>query len=363
MKLLSLCLLFGAVFGQESHLRQLGGSDPRTVIAKQVDGYVCSKGGNIWKNNELLRHLDSFLVAFEERHKVFKTMDKSNHNVGGNGLFHSFILWATLKNLRPAMVVESGVYIGLNSWLIQKATEEWNPTIVLLDPHRLGWEPLGAETRKMYDLRGADKFVDFEDVNWNAIEKNRTNAFVFFDDHMDQLHRLRQAHTLGFRHVMFDDNWIAGVGSMFTIKNACDRGGKVRAAFENINKPDQRCNSFHRQCHTMGPSEGIEAYEELVSLADVIWEGPPLTKLLAPYEETQKFIIQKFYEGPAEWQPAVHERLVVESTKAPIIQPADAALKRLHITKEDLITETGRYFNIVYIRVNLLSTVEEAETK
>lgn len=130
-----LSFTYGAASAQEGSLRKLH-TDPRTVIEKQatdhLHGYVCSKGGEMWSNDDILVHLDSFLAALEERKAVFHEIDQYNDFWGGNGVFHAFILWATLKNVRPTLVVESGVLKGGTSWLIHKATEEWNPTLAFV---------------------------------------------------------------------------------------------------------------------------------------------------------------------------------------------------------------------------------------
>lgn len=130
-----LSFICGAAVAQDGSLRRLS-LDPRTVIEKQagdhVHGYVCSKGGDMWSNDELLVHLDSFLAALEERKVVFQKIDPASNFAGGNGIFHAFILWATLKNVRPTLIVESGVFKGGSSWLIHKATEEWNPILVFV---------------------------------------------------------------------------------------------------------------------------------------------------------------------------------------------------------------------------------------
>lgn len=126
-------LLLGAVMADQTNLRagrQL--NDPKTVIEKELEGYVCSMGGDLWTNDMLLQHLDSFVQITHERNEVFATIDPTKKNWGGNGLFHAFNLWATLRNVKPTMVVESGVFNGATSWLIEKATAEWKPILVFV---------------------------------------------------------------------------------------------------------------------------------------------------------------------------------------------------------------------------------------
>ena len=128
-------LFLGAVFAQEQSTNLRSDRrlfDPKTVVEKELKGYVCSMGGDPWTNDKLLQHLDSFVAMIHERNEVFSTIDPWKRNWGGNGLYHSFILWATLRNVKPTMVVESGVFNGATSWLIEKATAEWKPTLVFI---------------------------------------------------------------------------------------------------------------------------------------------------------------------------------------------------------------------------------------
>lgn len=131
----ALLLGVGFVSGQESsHLRSRRLSDhldPKSVIQKELStkGYVCEIGDPHWSHDHLLKHMDSFVAAWNERKQVFATIDKSTTNAGGNGLYHAFILWATIKNLKPTLIVESGVHMGATSWLIAKASEEWGATM------------------------------------------------------------------------------------------------------------------------------------------------------------------------------------------------------------------------------------------
>lgn len=85
------------------------------------------------------------------------------------GMFHSFALWFLVRRLQPSAVVESGVFKGATSWLLQKALSRGQPfTLVQLDPSPA---PTGAQSvgttnqssARIIRMRGRD-FVDFAQV-------------------------------------------------------------------------------------------------------------------------------------------------------------------------------------------------------
>jgi hypothetical protein len=48
---------------------------------------------------------------------------------------------------------------------------------------------------------------------------------VFFDDHVNALERLRLCVNLGFRYLMFEDNYPVGVGDCYSLKQALAAAG------------------------------------------------------------------------------------------------------------------------------------------
>lgn len=219
------------------------------------------------------------------------------------------------------------------------------------DPQKFGWEQTTAPGRTVHDYRGTEKFKDFTEIPWDSIQADRSNALVFFDDHMDQLRRLQEAQKLGFGHVMFDDNYIAGTGDIFSIKSACDGRGAIREIFAPPNHPIQRCDMFHHECKPMTPEQGEKADFNLKALTEILWEGPPLTELFQAYSDVKNFAMGGLYEGPNPWIKEVHDRLVRESTKEPLFTNAEEVAKKFGLQTHELYQESGRYMNIVYIKL------------
>ncbi len=59
---------------------------------------------------------------------------------------------------------------------------------------------------------------DFSSLDWSALPKDKT--VLFFDDHQNAYERVRTAHELGFKHLMFEDNYPASRGDCYSLKKA-----------------------------------------------------------------------------------------------------------------------------------------------
>jgi len=227
-------------------------------------------------------------------------------------------------------------------------------------------------------------FVDFSAVDWSdllhALGVKPRKALLVMDDHQDQLTRLQQAHAFGFRHLVFDDNFIPGVGDAFSIKDSCDGGfdgpsggkdgtqgcggGLLRSAF---GLHGRRCTDFHAECKDYSPADMRAARELLLSLAEVVWEGPPVAPIIDPYVGTRALIRGKGaarantsryqYEGPTatlngKWTwNSWHSRRVRESMKPPVLTSDEAASTALLLSRDYIDEHAGRYMNMVYVRL------------
>ena len=359
-------------------------------------GYSCERGTPPLTRDILLQELPSFLDAWAEQRSFFSNGTRANmRNEGGNSLLHSFGLWALLRTIKPPFFVESGVAGGETSWLARRATAAWKPTMVRIDPRKLGWED-GTPGATTHDFRGPT-FQDFGKVPWASLGVDPARTFVLFDDHMDQLARLSQAAALGFRQFVFDDNWMPGFGDLFSVKNACDGGlggasgpggassgcggGRLRRTFSHKR---HRCTTFHAKCEPATDAELAAARDEFLRLAEVYYEVPPLSwpaerksgKPRSWYGTVNKWVGMNKYDGPHPWT-ANHTALVEASTKPPLftmdelLERVTAAVraveakekasgaKRVHqlawadkIAKlEFLHAETQQYFHMAYVRV------------
>ena len=210
-------------------------------------------GAVSWANHDLLAALDDFLGVYEMR--------PLRDNAGGVGPLHSFYLWFLLRRLRPAFVIESGVWKGQSTWLIEKAAPEAAIFAIEPDLDRVVYRSPNAEYLD----------IDFARADWRGVEPART--VVFFDDHRNALDRLRQCLWAGFRHIVFEDNYAAH-GDCYSMRRILGGTGfradiplwppslyKVRRYIERyLSEPFQRIGaSTHDRAAAM---KHIETYYE-----------------------------------------------------------------------------------------------------
>jgi hypothetical protein len=109
----------------------------------------------------------------------------------------NFFLWYFLKQIKPALVIESGVYRGQSTWTIEQAVPE--AKIIALDPD--------VGSRAYVSKNATYPNIDFAEL---TIPENLNGPVVcFFDDHMDAFERVLQASSKGIKYLIFDDNYIA----------------------------------------------------------------------------------------------------------------------------------------------------------
>ncbi|KAF2323435.1 hypothetical protein GH714_035439 [Hevea brasiliensis] len=65
-------------------------------------------------------------------------------------------------------------------------------------------------------------FVDFGSVEWKSVMKKHeitdlSRVLIFFDDHQNELKRVKQALNAGFKHLVFEDNYDTGTGDHYSL--------------------------------------------------------------------------------------------------------------------------------------------------
>ncbi len=125
----------------------------------------------------------------------------------GMGFNHCFAAWFILRTMQPKLVVESGVWRGQSTWLIEQAAPL--AEIVAIDPR--------PESRVYTSRRARYETTDFARLDWSQADVGE--AFVFFDDHQNAYERLKEMHWLGFRHAIFEDNYPCGEGDFYSLRH------------------------------------------------------------------------------------------------------------------------------------------------
>ena len=154
---------------------------------------------------EYNKYLDDFM---DEIYEPFYS-----ENTGGMKTPDMFTIYVMLREIKPDVVIESGVWKGQSTKLIRKTLGE-DCEIICLDPRPIfGWQDDNDNTTYYTD----SKFKDFGDLDLKDYEDMKTLAF--FDDHMNNLKRLKDSYTKKVNYMIFNDNYPKNCGSHLTLQH------------------------------------------------------------------------------------------------------------------------------------------------
>ena len=125
---------------------------------------------------------------------------------------HMFAVWFMAKQLSPDFIVESGIWKGQSTWLLEKACP--NAKLVSID--------INLGNRQYISDRAFYSNKDFVEQDWSEISDR---SLVFFDDHQNAYKRLQQCKWFGFKHIIFEDNYPAAQGDCYSLKKAFAHAG------------------------------------------------------------------------------------------------------------------------------------------
>jgi hypothetical protein len=209
-----------------------------------------------WTDDEIKASIPAFL-------EVYKQIPISD-NRGGMKSPHLFAAWFMLGKLNPKYVIESGIWKGQGTWLIEKTLPETQ--VFSIDPN-LGNREFVSGRVKYYER-------DFFEIDWSVIS-DKENTVLFFDDHQNAVERIIKGKELGFRHFIFEDNYPARQGDCYSLKKAFQHAGYKEATagtglisrLKQMVKPNKR---------TVLPN--ARDAERLRNMLDIYYEFPPVYK-------------------------------------------------------------------------------------
>ena len=159
----------------------------------------------IWIDNAL-DLMEDFTLLYENR--------PIKNNKGGMLFTQMFYFYVILKNLKPELIIESGVYKGQSTWLIEKAMP--NSKIISLD--------INLSQREYISKKAVYSSLDFK---FNKFQNLPENTLVFFDDHVNHIDRIKQSLFFGIKNIVLEDNYapnkgasIIGIGNAFICRRA-----------------------------------------------------------------------------------------------------------------------------------------------
>ena len=157
-----------------------------------------------WSNDEISKELTSFKEFYKNRPII--------NNIHGMMFPHMFATYFILKKLKPKFVIESGIYKGQSTWLIENTLPECEILSIDIDL-----------SKREYISKKA-KYSDL-DFKFHDFSKIPSQTLVFFDDHINHLERLQQSQFFNIKNIIFEDNYAANQGDFYTIKHAYQNSG------------------------------------------------------------------------------------------------------------------------------------------
>lgn len=162
-----------------------------------------------WAPEDIERSLDEFVELYATR--------PIKDNQGGMKAPHMFALWFIVRRLNPDLIVESGVWRGQSTWLLERASP--SSKVVSID--------LDLTKREFISPRAVYSNKDFSAHDWTEATDR---SLAFFDDHQNAYQRLCQCKWFGFRNAIFEDNYPPGRGDCYSLKQAFANKGPDRVS-------------------------------------------------------------------------------------------------------------------------------------
>jgi hypothetical protein len=159
-----------------------------------------------WTYDELRQAIPDFLELYKKK-PIFD-------NQGGMTSAHLFATWFMLKKLNPKNVIESGIWKGQGTWLIENTLPD--AKIYSID--------VNLSIRKYISDRVQYFDKDFFEIDWSIIS-DKENTVLFFDDHQNAFERIKKGTKLGFKHFIFEDNYPAKYGDCYSLKKVFQHAG------------------------------------------------------------------------------------------------------------------------------------------
>lgn len=219
-----------------------------------AEQHVKNIGQINWTLEEIRSEFDEFSKIYEAR--------PIKENIGGMKLPHLFATWFLLRRENPSFVIESGVWKGQGTWIIEQAVPK--AIVHSIDPN--------TEIREYESPKVNYHTNDFSKIDWDGLISDKLSTVLFFDDHKNALSRFKQGIAKGFSKFIFEDNYPMQHGDCYSFKKAFQHAGFVKKDFSGIRS---RLKNFFSNESVEPNSDDAEF---LVDNISIYYEFPPLYK-------------------------------------------------------------------------------------
>ena len=214
--------------------------------------------------------LDDIEIALSEFYALYATRPIKD-NGGGMKSPHLFNTWYAVKKLQPKLIIESGVWRGLGTWFLEKAAPD--STIISIE---INYSNLIYKSPDVVYLNQDIKTYDWDKIlNEKYAHISRDEILVFLDDHQNFLHRLEFIHSLGIKHILYEDNYPPSQGDAYSPKKilSCEDYVIDRAGAREMHKFSYQSRADFERF--------VKTYQELPPIFKLnqtrwgdVWEDP-----------------------------------------------------------------------------------------
>jgi len=277
--------------------------------------YTCSIGRPPWLNLDARKELQAFNKVFVER--------PGGENKFGASFFHYFALWCTIRSLQPKFIIESGINQGVGSWFLRQAAGP-AADMVFISPR----DPVTYKDSKHTTLYFTEKeFLDFSKIEWDAIIPAASRAddtIIFFDDHQAGVRRIEEAREAGFKHLVFDDNYLPGCGDNLSPKMIC-----LAPIYPLLGATTFKfLDNFGKETKNISAEVFYEIQSRFYQSVDIYAEFPPV------WRGSNRFGVEE-----EKWEKLTQDALFLASELA-------------FVRDVDFHAEARRYTHILYIQTS-----------
>ena len=164
-------------------------------IARQ-DAAIAQNVRSFFNGTESLRGASAEVLKgkISEYRDVYFNAPVTMNNYGVH-FSTGLLLFLIACRRNPGLIVESGVYKGLSTYLLSAACPK--AELHAFDPN-------------LNELSFRSTNATYHGTDWMASEIRSfpaKSSLAFFDDHQCQARRIVEAYERGFRHLIFDDGW------------------------------------------------------------------------------------------------------------------------------------------------------------
>jgi hypothetical protein len=191
-------------------------------------------------NKEIRNNINEFNEIYSKK--------PLNDNQGGMKAPHMMGTFSMVRNLNPNTIIESGVWFGQGTWMLDQSAP--NAQLHCIEPIQNGIK-IKIDGSKHYSN-------DFSTLDFSELDKDET--LIFFDDHQNAFERIKQCKEMGFKHLIFEDNYPPNQGDCVSIKKIMSNKNYV------VGRGTDVTNVSHNPEDTDFLNEWVDIYYEFPPL-------------------------------------------------------------------------------------------------